>query len=104
MTNVPHEPALYAGARAAVAKIIRHPCDSVNTGLYALFGPAVLSCGQAEHGVVTQFVRLMNCPESVMPTATPGRKLDGEGDGRAQSPKRRDDESPPRRVRLASGI
>jgi hypothetical protein len=26
----------------------------------------------------------------------PGRKLDGDGDDRAQSPKRRDDESPRR--------
>jgi hypothetical protein len=31
--NLPHESALYAGARATVAKVIGHRCHAVNTGL-----------------------------------------------------------------------
>jgi hypothetical protein len=38
----------------------------------------------------------MNCPEFVWSAGPPGRKLDGDGDDRAQSPKQRDDESPRR--------
>jgi len=38
----------------------------------------------------------MNCPESVTFAGPPGRKLDRDDGGRAQSPKRSDDESPRR--------